>query len=217
MKKQILMVLGATALLLGSVAPLSYAALTPYFPTPHPTEVDLDIILANLFGPPSNYVRIDDSLDNVLAGWHGGSAVAKYAGNVQNFGYFAGSSGGTFTSLMIVPPTPLGTWFAIPDMPDFRFGINSPDGSGVFFNSNAVENPFLGDHMISFEVTSGPSAGDRIIAWEDLPFNVSDRDYNDLVVQISPLNPIPEPATLVLLGLGSMVLGLVTSRRRRRV
>ncbi len=119
--------------------------------------------------------------------------------------------------------------------------INLP---GVPFASNDVLNrfalhPFTGtpfnsaqadDHMVTFQITgnadqygrdySANIIGNYILAWEDLPLFLSDRDYNDFVLELSGVRPIaepmpaiPEPSTAVLLASG---LAAMRYFRRRR-
>ena len=63
-------------------------------------------------------------------------------------------------------------------------------------------------HFAIFRAT-GPST--FWIGMEDLPLSDSDRDYNDLVVKVSPV-AVPEPATLLLVGSG--IAGLLAGARR---
>jgi hypothetical protein len=54
-----------------------------------------------------------------------------------------------------------------------------------------------------------------LIAFEDLYGRYSDYDYDDLVVMVESISPVPEPTTLLLLGLGSTAFGYASRRRRK--
>lgn len=183
---------------------------------PSPNEPDLIAsggILDNIFGL-GNLQRIDDDLDqywNVIADEVSVTAVAKYAGFTQHFGFIDAND--DFTSLLYVPYMNSQTnTFTIADSGSpFRFGLD-PSGSPLF-SSDPADNVFCGwfhcsnpyDHMVSWLITDGEYAGDYVVAWEDLK-KLGDRDYNDLVVRVSGVTVVPVPAAAWLFGAGLLTL-----------
>jgi hypothetical protein len=58
-------------------------------------------------------------------------------------------------------------------------------------------------------------AGRYYVAFEDLPFALTDRNFADMMVRVdSAASPVPEPASMVLFGSG--LLGIASMARRQR-
>lgn len=181
-------------------------------------------ILDNEFGL-TNLQRIDDDMDQfwaVTGSEVSVTAVAKYAAFTQDFGFI--DAGNDFTSLLYVPymNAQSGSFSSSDSGAVFRFGLD-PGGSPLF-SSDPADNVFCGwffcsapyDHMVSWLITDGDYAGDYVVAWEDLK-KLGDRDYNDLVVRVSGVSPVPAPAAVWLFGTGLLTLTALVRRRTEKM
>lgn len=96
---------------------------------------------------------------------------------------------------------------------NFGFYIEGPGGK---YFSDSSRNYDKTDHLLAYLGENG----ELVLGFEDLPGG-GDQDYDDLVISVrnssqgSSTAPVPEPATLLLVGSG--LLGLASFRRKHNV
>ena len=175
--------------------------------------------------------RVEDAADESWAGRSlSARAVAASSGRRKTAGYFGASAGGEVRKLV----EGAGRQFHVTGAAESAVAA---EGALVFakgrgkraktFSSIASSNRDGMDHLVTYEVkgASGQQASVYLLCWEDRFAGRSDRDYNDLVVEVQAaeamsrdpmsqplLIPLPPAAWTGLAGLLS--LGVLSRLRR---
>jgi hypothetical protein len=185
----------------------------------------LDRIWQAIANQQGNLVgRARYAADALRLGYDSGAGYVDLVGNIPtgqvrvtaaNLGMFSGAQStnyvdsfqavGNWTPVSLAP----GTLFAfiLSDLTLTNRWTSNNSGTGVG-SAGYANSGNLDDHMVTFQF----SPTHYVIAFEDLPFSGSDRDYNDMVLEVRWLTPVPLPAALPLLLSG--LLGLVGFMRR---
>ena len=157
----------------------------------------------------------NNKLALISNGSNGGQAMLSVFSNGDykvNLGSGGSATFSTVNYFGFYLTTPSGTFYSLPSLNEAG-DITYPNGT---------------PHMLAFEGNgskikplNGLAGGiwgpnEWILAWEDQRFPDSDLDYNDFVVLVESVHPVPEPAVLGMFGLGALMIGLAVVSRRRR-
>jgi hypothetical protein len=104
------------------------------------------------------------------------------------------------------------------------FGYYLGTVNGTFYSDTSL-NGDTADHMLAYQGTGDTiqlpniapgtwTANEYALAWEDLPASAADFDYNDMVLMVESVEPVPVPAAVWLFGSG--LLGLIGMARRKK-
>ena len=211
-KSAVAFALGICVSLAASAVPIPAA---PWDPTTSGDELNLFEIYNAVYGTTltSNFeleafaVNPDVLFTSLLG--TSAEAVARYGAHGQDLGYYNSDGYGTPVPVIGTAQNANGHL----DIPAGTFGLYDQvtGGTNPLWHSDPTLNADLGDHMVAFYGQNN----DIFIGFEDRDFRspLADFDYNDLVFTLANSYIVPEPATVLLLGLG---LAGVGARRLRR-
>ena len=124
-------------------------------------------------------------------------------GTTNLFGYYLSGPGGTFYS---------------------KVSLNQDPGS-IYANGTPHMVAYDGNNSTALRTSNSTGTGtisglflsnEYLLAWEDQSYLNSDLDYNDFVILVESVHPVPEPAVLGMFGLGMLLIGGFAGMRRRR-
>lgn len=108
---------------------------------------------------------------------------------------------------------------------NFGFYLGTGAGTPTFYsieddNQNGEDQMVAyqgqGDDIVVDGQTTTWTNGGWILAFEDIAYSNSDKDFNDLVVFVESTQPVSEPGTVALFGLGLVGLGMARRKQNKK-
>lgn len=172
----------------------------------------------------SGQLAADAYWNDKLGGDSSALMVLEVAGhaNGNSFGVFSRDAGGAISRVQLfdgAATAGASVTFAVPvGQFGFYLGYN-----GTYFYSDPELNDGKADQMVAYRgpigggtlnIDKGLSwdASSYLLAWEDLPYGSSDKDFNDMVLLVHSGRVPDAGATVVLLGLALFSMSLLRSR-----
>lgn len=105
----------------------------------------------------------------------------------------------------------------------FGFYLKKDNTGQIFYSEPSRNSPSGVDQLATFDINDTkygkPPFNNNntgwLLAWEDLPYNPSDKDFNDMLITLTA-QPIPEPTTYIAGALLLLPFGFSTLRAIRR-